>query len=123
VTQKFKKQTFIYKNYFWDFYDEQTKQVQFKIDWVIELVRTLDFVPEKYFCHMTGTDGIFEIRIKSGNNIYRIFCCFDEGRLVILFNGFQKKTQKTPLQEIEKAKRIQKEYYADKRENKLDFLG
>jgi len=123
VAQNFKRKTFVYKNYFWEFYNNQTIQVQDKIDWIIELVRTLEIVPAKYFSHMTGTDGIFEMRIKSGSNIYRIFCCFDEGRLIILFNGFQKKTQKTPLQEIEKAKRIQKEYYADKRENKLDFLG
>ncbi len=45
------------------------------------------------------------------SNIFRIFCCFDEGKLVILFNGFQKKTQKTPLREIEKATSIMKEYF------------
>ena len=72
---------------------------------------------------MTGTDGIFELRIKSGSNIYRVFCCFDEGRLIILFNGFQKKTQKTPANELEKAKRIQHEYYADKAGNKLNIVG
>ena len=72
---------------------------------------------------MTGTDGIFELRIKSGSNIYRVFCCFDEGRLIILFNGFQKKTQKTPANELEKAKRNQHEYYADKAGNKLNIVG
>jgi len=123
VTQNFKRKTFVYKDYFWDFYNAQTAQVQDKIDWVIELARTLEIVPEKYLSHMTGTDGIYEMRIKLGSNIYRVFCCFDEGRLIILFNGFQKKTQKTPGQEIERAKRIQKEYYADKRANKLDFMG
>jgi len=123
VAQNFKRKTFVYKDYFWDFYNVQTAQVQDKIDWVIELARTLEIVPEKYLSHMTGTDGIYEMRIKLGSNIYRVFCCFDEGRLIILFNGFKKKTQKTPGQEIEKAKRIQKEYYADKRANKLDFMG
>ena len=123
MTQNFKRKTFVYKDYFWDFYNAQTAQVQDKIDWVIELARTLEIVPEKYLSHMTGTDGIYEMRIKLGSNIYRVFCCFDEGRLIILFNGFQKKTQKTPVQEIEKAKRIKKEYYADKRANKLDFMG
>ena len=123
MTQNFKRKTFVYKDYFWDFYNAQTAQVQDKIDWVIELARTLEIVPEKYLSHMTGTDGIYEMRIKLGSNIYRVFCCFDEGRLIILFNGFQKKTQKTPGQEIERAKRIQKEYYADKRANKLDFMG
>ena len=123
MAKNLKRKTFVYKNYFWDFYNEQTIQVQDKIDWTIELIRTLEFVPEKYFSHMTGTDGIFEMRITSGSDIYRIFCCFDEGNLIILFNGFQKKTQKTPPQEIERVKRIQKEYYADKRANKLDFMG
>ena len=123
MAKNLKRKTFVYKSYFWDFYNEQTIQVQDKIDWTIELIRTLEFVPEKYFSHMTGTDGIFEMRITSGSDIYRIFCCFDEGNLIILFNGFQKKTQKTPPQEIERVKRIQKEYYADKRSNKLDFMG
>ena len=108
MAQNFKRKTFVYKNYFWDFYNEQTIQVQDKIDWIIELVRTLEIVPAKYFSHMTGTDGIFEMRIKSGSNIYRIFCCFDEGRLIILFNGFQKKTQKTPIEELAKAIKIKR---------------
>ncbi len=60
-------------------------------------------------------DGIFEIRVSSANNIFRIFCFFDEGQLVILLNGFQKKTQKTPTEELERAKKLKKQYYEDKR--------
>lgn len=60
---------------------------------------------------MSGYDGLFEIRIEYESNIYRIFCCFDEGQLVVLFNGFQKKTQKTPIGEIEKAMKLKKEYF------------
>jgi len=60
-------------------------------------------------------DGIFEIRVEFESNIYRIFCFFDAGHLVILLNAFQKKTQKTPKQEIEKALKIKDEYYAEKR--------
>ena len=67
---------------------------------------------------MTGTDGLYEIRIELDSNIYRIFCCFDRGNLVILFNGFQKKTQKTPRNEIELAKKIKKEYFNEKDRNK-----
>ena len=52
-----------------------------------------------FYSNMTGTDGLYEIRIELDSNIYRIFCCFDKGNLVVLFNGFQKKTQKTPKQE------------------------
>ncbi len=64
---------------------------------------------------MDGTDGLFEIRIEYESNIYRIFCCFDEGYLVVLFNGFQKKSQKTPSKEIELANRIKKEYFNSKK--------
>ena len=60
---------------------------------------------------MTGTDGLFEIRIEIEGNIYRIFCCFDKGNLVILFNAFQKKTQKTPRKEIELAKKLKEDYF------------
>lgn len=66
---------------------------------------------------MDGTDGLFEIRIEFESNIYRVFCCFDEGNLVVLFNGFQKKSQKTPKKEIDKALRIKDEYYKLKRGN------
>lgn len=72
-------------------------------------------VPETYLKHLEGTDGLFEIRVQAGSDIFRIFCFFDEGKLVILMNGFQKKTQKTPKQEIEKALKIMEEYYEEKR--------
>lgn len=60
------------------------------------------------------TDGLYEIRVKLTGNIYRIFCCFDEGKLVVLFNAFQKKTQKTPQSEIAKAVNIMNEYFKNK---------
>ena len=66
------------------------------------------------FQHLEGTEGLFEIRIKVGSDIFRIFCFFDEGNLVILINGFQKKTEKTPKNEIEKAERLKQKYYEDK---------
>lgn len=71
-------------------------------------------MPEIYLKHLEGTEGLYEIRVSSGNNIYRIFCFFDEGQLVILMNGFQKKTKKTPKTEIERAKKLKKQYYEDK---------
>ena len=64
---------------------------------------------------MTGTDGLWEIRVKGGNGIYRVFCFFDEENLILLLNGFQKKTQKTPLKEIKKAEILKKKYYENKR--------
>lgn len=108
--EDFKRNISVYKNYFWDFYNIQTKDVQDKIDWVIGLVRGLRIVPKKYFDHLIGTEGLFEIRVQVGNNIYRIFCFFDKGNLVILLTGFQKKSQKTPRKEIRKAELLKQEY-------------
>ena len=106
--------TYVYGLDFWEFYNAQRLEVQNKIDWVIGLVRTLRMVPEKFLKHLEGTDGLFEIRIKLGSDIFRIFCFFDEGNLIILLNGFQKKTDKTPRNEIEKAERLKKQYYEEK---------
>jgi len=71
-------------------------------------------VPEKFFKYLEGTDGLFEIRIKLSSDIFRIFCFFDEGNLIILLNGFQCKTEKTPKSEIEKAERLKQKYYEEK---------
>ena len=106
--------TYVYGNEFWDFYYAQRSEVQDKIDWTIGLVRSLRMIPEKFFKHLDGTEGLFEIRIKVSSDIFRIFCFFDEGNLVILLNGFQKKTDKTPKNEIEKAERLKQQYYEDK---------
>ncbi len=86
-----------------------------KIQYVLELVKQVDRVPEKFLSPITGQDGLYEIRIEFQSNIYRVFCCFDDGKLVVLFNGFQKKTQKTPTTEIEKTMRIKKEYFESKK--------
>ena len=98
--------TFVYGNDFWDFYFSQKPEVQDKIDWVIGLVRSLRMIPEKFFKYLEGTDGLFEIKIKVGTDTYRVFCFFDHGNLIILLNGFQKKSDKTPKNEIEKANRL-----------------
>ena len=100
-----------YKNYFLDFYEDLPNNVQAKIEWTLQLIRVTRQVPEKYFKHIEGTKGLYEIRVEVGSNIYRIFCFFDKGNLVVLGNGFQKKTQKTPKQEIIKALKIIEEYY------------
>ena len=105
----------LYKNYFADFFAEQKQKVKDKIIWTLRLAEELPRVPETYLKSLEGTDGLFEIRIKQGGDIFRIFCFFDAGKLIILINGFQKKTQKTPKQEIEKALKIKKEYYDEKK--------
>lgn len=108
------RRTYVYGTDFWDFYYSQKLDVQNKIDWVIGLVRTLRIVPEKFFKHLEGTEGLFEIRIKLGSDIFRILCFFDKGNLIILLNGFQKKTDKTPKNESEKAERLKMKYYEER---------
>lgn len=103
-----------YKNYFEDFLREQPIKVQDKIFKIIEAIETLERVPSNYLKAMEGTNGLYEARIQLASNIWRVFCFFDNGRLVILLNGFQKKTQKTPKNELEKALRLMKEYYQEK---------
>jgi len=98
-------------SHFVDFYLEQTSKVQEKIEFVFHIIKRVERVSKKFLSPMENTDGLFEIRVEYGSDIYRIFCCFDEGRLVVLFNAFQKKTQKTPQKEIEKALRLKREYF------------
>ena len=108
------RQVIAYKKYFLDFYVLQTENVQTKIEWTLNLIRVTQQVPEKYFKHLKGTKGLYELRVEAGNNIYRIFSFFDHGNLVVLGNAFQKKTQKTPKNEIDKALKIMKEYINEK---------
>jgi len=106
-----------HKHYFMDFYLEQPEKVQIKIEYVFKIIRTVQNVPKKFLEYMTGSDGLYEIRIEFESNIYRIFCCFDKGNLVVLFNGFHKKTQKTPKNEIDLALKLKEEYFNSKKEN------
>jgi len=104
-----------YKNYFEDFLIKQPIKVQNKIFKILEAIETLERIPTTYLKLIAETKGLYEARIQVGTNIWRVFCFFDSGKLVILLNGFQKKTQKTPKNEIDKAKRLMKEYYEDKK--------
>jgi phage-related protein len=105
------RQIIAYKRYFLDFYEELPESVQAKIEWTLNLIQEIDKIPKKYFSHMTGYKNLYEVRVEVGSNIYRIFSFFDKGSLVVLGNGFQKKSQQTPKQEIEKAIKIMKEYF------------
>jgi phage-related protein len=109
------RQVIAYKNYFLDFYEELPENVQAKMEWTLNLIRVTRQVPEKYFKHLEGTKGLYEIRVDVGSQTFRIFSFFDKGNLVVLGNAFQKKSQKTPKQELEKAVKIMEEY---KNENK-----
>jgi phage-related protein len=109
VMQKFREVKF-YKRYALDFIQLQKPKVVAKIYWTISLIERVRQVPSLYLKHLEGTDGLYEIRVQYGSDIFRIFCCFDDGMLVILFNGFQKKSQRTPAEEIKKALKIKNEY-------------
>ena len=104
-----------YKGYFEQFFLRQRDKVKAKIIWTLELLEEVDRVPETYLKHLEGTEGLYEIRVQLASDIFRIFCFFDEGKLVVLANGFQKKSQKTPKAEIEKALKIKQEYEHEKK--------
>lgn len=114
MKDKFIKNIFYFKNYYLDFFEPLRPQVKKKLNWTLQLIGTIDRVPEKYFKHITGSTGIYEIRVEVGSDIYRIFSFFDEGQLIILVNGFQKKTQKTPKNEIELAEKLKRQYFDEK---------
>lgn len=109
-----KRKLFFYKNYFEDFYDNQTEKVQKKILWTLRIITQLEKVPKVYLKHLKNTSGLYEIRVQVGSNMFRIFCFFDADNLIVVGHGFQKKSQKTPGQEIKKAEQIKKEYYDSK---------
>ena len=108
------RQVIAYENHFEEFLLVQNKKVQDKIFKIIEAIETLERVPINYLKLMEGTNGLYEARIQLETNIWRVFCFFDEGKLVILLNGFQKKTQKTPKAEIAKALHLMTKYYSEK---------
>lgn len=110
----FKRNVEIYENHFWIFYNEQNIKVQQKIDWTVTLIQTTKVIPDKYFKHLTNTEGLWEIRVSANNGIFRIFYFFDKENLVLLINGFQKKMQKTPRTEIKKAEKLKRQYYENK---------
>ncbi len=98
-----------------EFYSAQNLKFQQKIDFVLDMIQKIEIVPAKFLKHIEGTKGLYEIRISSGNNIARIFCFFDKGKLMILLQGFIKKKQKTPKHEIEMALKLMGEYYEEKK--------
>ena len=110
------REVIAYKNYFEEFLSSLPLKVQDKIFKIIEAIETLERVPTNYLKHLEGTNGLYEARIQLSSNIWRVFCFFDEGKLVVLLNGFQKKTQKTPKNEIEKALRLMEMYFNEKLE-------
>jgi phage-related protein len=114
VEEKFVRKIFYYKNYYLKFFGTLNDEVKKKFNWTLKLIATLDRVPSKYFKHIENSSGLYEIRVESGGNIFRVFCFFDRGKMIILINGFQKKSQKTPKKEIEMAEKLKKQYFDEK---------
>ena len=110
------RQIIFHGKHFIEFYQDQDEKVKHKIQYVLELIKQVEKVPEKFLKHLTGTSRLYEIRIEYKSNIYRIFCCFDKGELIVLFNAFQKKTQKTPSNELDKAVALMKEYFENQKQ-------
>ncbi len=106
-----KRELFFFKDYFEKFYDAQPEKVQRKILWTLKIVEEMDRIPETYLKHLKNTSGLYELRVQVGSNIYRIFCFFDRDNIVVIGHGFQKKSQKTPKQELGKAELIKQKYY------------
>lgn len=105
----------LYKNYFRDFYQSIGDGAQRKVDYVLDMLKTKQRINEKFVKHIR--DGVYELRALYDGNIYRAFFIFDGNNIVMLFNGFQKKTQKTPQSEINKAIKLKNEYYASKQQH------
>lgn len=112
------KRRIVSSKYFEEFYKTLPLSVQNKIIYVFRLLQTEDRISTKFIKHIQGTNGLYEIRVEANKNIYRIFTCFDEDSLIVLFNGFQKKSQQPPLGEIERAKKLMNEYFKIKEKNK-----
>lgn len=110
-----KRKIISFGTYYHDFIATLNDKEKKKVKYVLALLATEDRLPTKFIKHIR--DGIFELRTATEGNIYRLFFIFDEDKIVVLFNGFQKKAQKTPQAEIEKAIRIKAEYNEYKRRN------
>lgn len=113
------REVITYKHYFDEFFKAQTPRVRDKIIKVLDLIEQVERIPTTYLKYIEGTNGLFEVRVQLGNNIFRIFCCFDGNKLVVLLTGFQKKTQKTPVKEKERAVKLMNEYYKEKNKEKI----
>ena len=108
------REVFYYKRYYLDFFEKLRPEVKLKFNWTLKLISAIERVPKKYFTHITGSTGIYEIRVEVGSDIFRAFSFFDEGKLIIVINGFQKKSQKTPKKEIALAEKLKIQYFDEK---------
>ena len=109
-----------YQHHFEDFFAKQSVKVQKKILAVLDLITVLERVPVEYLKHLEGTHRLYQIRVQFASDAFRLFHFFDEGKLVVVRNGFQKKSQKTPRSELERAMRLREDYFSEKRNNPVN---
>ena len=115
MKKEYVRQVVVFEEHFKEFRKTLDRETLKKLYQVLTLIMTVEMVPIKFLKAIEGRMGLFEIRMEHGSNNYRIFCCFDEGNLVILFNGILKKTQKTPKRQLDKAEALMKKYFELKR--------
>lgn len=114
-----KRNILFYGDYFLDFYSKQDLKTKEKIDFVLDLIRNVERVPIKFLKYLEGTDSLYEVRVLTHKSNIRIFSFFDEGNLIILINGFIKKTDKTPKNELELGIKLKEEYFLKKSQRKM----
>ena len=107
-----RREIIAFGDYYKDFMATLGDKERKKVLYILSLLENEERLPVKFIKHLLK--GLYELRIMYDSNIYRLFFIFDDNRIVVLFNGFQKKTDKTPQKEIEKALKIKEAYYADK---------
>jgi len=115
------REVITYGDYSDEFFAAQTQRVRDKIIKVLDIIENIERVPVAYLKHIEGTVGLFEIRVQLAKNIFRVFCFFDGNNLVVLLTGFQKKTQKTPKEEINRAVRLMKAYFMEKEKESIRY--
>ena len=118
TNQNFYRNVLYYEEHYLNFFNDLNQEVQKKFNWTLLLISTVERVPEKYLKHITGSKGLYEVRVESASDIFRVFCFFDEDKLVILLNGFQKKTWKTPKNQMKRAEQLKEQYYYEKQHKK-----
>lgn len=116
MKKEFVRRVVVFEDHFREFRKSLDRETLKKLYQVITLIMMVEVVPSRFLKAIEGRKGLYEIRVENGGNIYRVFCCFDEGNLVILFNGFQKKTQKTPSSQLDKAESLMKKYFEQKKQ-------
>ena len=115
MNREFVRRVVVFEDHFKEFRKTLDRETLKKLYQVFTLIMVMDVIPAKFLQSVKGRQGLYEIRLEYEGNIYRVFCCFDEGNLVILINGFQKKTQKTPIEQIDKAEALMKKYFEQKK--------